>query len=107
MLRQATPSARRAAALFRIPASTRPSGRKSAKQSQAAREPSGRVSEFRVSRAGRFQHDVGHDARLVCSRHHLLQLLAQGRANLAILIELRVGLQQVRVELRLRVARAR
>ena len=37
------------------------------------------------------QHDLGDDARLVCSRELLLQLLAQGRPNLAVLIELRVG----------------
>ena len=81
------------------------SRRKSAKQSQTARDATGWVSEFRASRAGSLQHDVGHDARLVCSRDHLLQLLTQGRPNLAILIELGVGFQQVRVELRLRVRR--
>jgi len=36
-----------------------------------------------------------------CSLDHLLQPLAQGRTNLTILIELRVGFQEVGVELRL------
>jgi hypothetical protein len=39
--------------------------RKSAQQSQPAREPTGRVPQFRVSRGDRFEHGVGHDARLV------------------------------------------
>jgi hypothetical protein len=60
-------------------------------------------SEFRVRRDSSFQHGVGHDGRLVCILDHFRQPLAHGRTSLMILIELRVGFQQVRVELRLRV----
>src|SRR5438552_12336549 len=69
--------------------------RKSAKQSQAARADTGRVSELRARRAGSLEHDVGHDAWIIGSGHHLGERLAQGSANLAILIELGVGLQEV------------
>src|SRR5213594_1055918 len=62
-----------------------------------------RVSELRARRAGSLEHDVGHDAWIIGSGHHLGERLAQGSANLAILIELGVGLQEVRVELRLRI----
>src|SRR3989475_10085372 len=77
--------------------------RKSAKQSQAARADTGRVSELRARRAGSLEHDVGHDAWIIGSGHHLGERLTQGSANLAILLELGVGLKKVRVELRLRV----
>ena len=66
-------------------------GRKTAQQSQAAREGTGCVSEFRAGRAGGFQHDIGDDARIVGSREHLLQPLGHGRANLAVLVELESG----------------
>src|SRR2546430_2487281 len=76
---------------------------KSAKQSQTGREATGRVSEFRTSRPGGFQHNVGHDARLVGGLEGRAQLSAHGRTRLTVFIELRVGFQQVRVEVRLRV----
>src|SRR5438477_8551026 len=79
--------------------------RKSAKQSQTGREATGRVSEFRPSRPGGFQHNVGHDARLVGGLEGRAQPPAHGRTCLTVFIELRVGFQQVRVELRLRVRR--
>ena len=79
--------------------------RESAKQSQAARADTRRVSELRARRAGSLEHHVGHDARIIRGGHHLRERLAQGCANLVILIELGVGLQEVRVELRLRICR--
>src|SRR2546421_11039158 len=78
---------------------------KSAKQSQTGREATGRVSEFRASRPRGFQHNVGYDARLVAGLEDHAQLPAPGRTRLTGFIELRVGFQQVRVELRLRVRR--
>src|SRR5438270_1473477 len=78
---------------------------KSAKQSQTGREATGRVSEFRASRPGGFQHNVGHDARRVGRLEGRSQLPAHGRTRLTVFIELRVGFQQVRVEVRLRVRR--
>src|SRR5256885_11050159 len=80
-------------------------GRESAKPSQAARAATGGVSEFRVKRRGSLQHDVGDDARLIGACHYLFYPLAHRRTNLPILVELRVCLQKVRVELRLRVRR--
>ena len=37
-----------------------------------------------MRRAGGFQHDVRHNARPVCCRDRLPQLLAQGSAGLAV-----------------------
>jgi hypothetical protein len=89
-------------------AGVHPSGRReSAEQSQAVREPAGRVPEFWPGGDGCLQHGVGHDARLFGSCHHLLDPLVHGRANLAIVIELGVGFQEVRVERRLLYRRAR
>jgi hypothetical protein len=65
----------------------------------------GCVWQLRSRRASSFEHDVGHDARLIGGGHHLREGLAHGCANVAILIELGVELQEVRVELRLRVCR--
>lgn len=51
--------------------------RKSAQQSQAAREPAGGVSEFRMSRSGSFEHGVGRIqirsfiARVIYDDHHI------------------------------------
>ena len=81
------------------------SRRKSAKQSQAVRESTGRVSELRARRIGSFQHDVGHDARLFSTCHQLFQPIVHGRTNLAILIKRGVGFEEVRVERRLCVRR--
>src|SRR5947207_4906265 len=78
------------------------SGCKSAKQSQAARRRPGCVSDLRVSGGGSFQHGVGHNGRPISSCEHLRHPLGHRRTSLAILIERRVGLQQVRVELRVR-----
>ena len=74
---------------FRIPASTRPAGANLRSNRRRLREATGRVSELRARRVGRFQHDVGHDAWRFGSCHHLLHPLAHGRTSLAILIELR------------------
>src|SRR5205814_3611427 len=79
------------------------SGCKSAKQPQTGREATGRVSAFRASRPGGFQHNVGHDARLVGRLEGRPQLPAHGRTRLTVFSERRVGFQQVRVEVRLRV----
>src|SRR5206468_7461548 len=62
-------------------------------------------SEFRPRCQRSLQYDVGRHAGLVSSLDYFLEPLAQGRTNLAILVELRVGLQEVGVELRLRVRR--
>ena len=95
-----TASSRRS---LRIPESSRPAGANlRSNRSRFASSP-GCVAEFRASRPGRFQHDVSHDARLFRSCHHFLHPLVHGRTNLAILIELGVGFQEVRVERRLRV----
>src|SRR5439155_16820274 len=79
------------------------SGRKPTQHSQAVGERTGRVPELRASRGGSLQYDVGYDTRVVCSFCYRFESLAQGRTNIAILIELRVGFQEVRVEGRLRV----
>ena len=76
---------------------------KSAQQSQAAREPAGGVSQCRMSRSGSFEHCVGYDARFFGRCHHFLHPPVDGRTNLAIRIELGVGLQEIRIERRLRV----
>src|SRR6059058_3445047 len=78
------------------------SGCKSAKQSQAARGRPGCVSDLRVSGGGSFQHGVDTNGGLISSCEHLRHPLGHRRTSLAILIEGRVGLQQVRVELRVR-----
>src|SRR2546430_6800652 len=57
---------------------------KSAKQSQTGREATGRVSEFRASRPGGFQHNVGHDAR---SEEHTSELQSQSNLVCRLLLE--------------------
>src|SRR5512134_2569056 len=75
------------------------SWRKSAEQSQAAREGACRIPEVRARRARRLEHHVGHDTWMVGSGHHLVQRFGQGCANLAILIERGIGLQEVGIKL--------
>ena len=91
--------------VFSNPSVDQASGCKSAKQPYAPRDRTRCVSEFRAGRTGSFLHDVGDHARLVGSREHLLQLFAEDRTGLAVLFQLRVRFQQVRVEMRLRVRR--
>jgi hypothetical protein len=67
------------------------SGGKSAEPSRAAGNPARRVAKFRASRSRGLHYDIRHDARLFCSRGRLLQPLAHGGTNLAVLIELRVS----------------
>jgi len=76
-------------------------GREPAKESQATRAPTDRVSEFGTRGKGGFQHDVGHNSRLVSSLDELPYPSPQDCTNVSILIEFRVRFQQVRVELRL------
>lgn len=87
--------------IFSNPSVHQASRRKSAKELQTARAATGGVSGFRVGGAGSLKHDIRHNGWLVATFHYVFQPLVHRRTNVAILIELRVGLQKVRVELRL------
>src|SRR5205085_1430197 len=81
------------------------SGCNSAQQSQATREATWCVAEFRVSRSGCFEYGLSHAAGPLSSFHYLIYPLFHRYTNLAIRIELGVGFQEVCVERRLRVCR--
>src|SRR5207248_10547400 len=80
-------------------------GGNEAAQSAQCNAPAYGITKFRPWRESRFQHGIGHDTGFISRLEERLHLLAQGRADLAILIELCVGLQQVRIEFRVRVRR--
>lgn len=71
--------------------------RKSAKEPEAARQRTGRVAQLRAGRDRCLQHNVRNDARRVAGGNGIRHHFAQGHANLAVLLELRVGLQCIRL----------
>src|SRR4051812_13933874 len=75
--------------------------RESAKQLQR-RDASDRVSQFRASRIGGLEPGLGDSLRSVARGKGLQVTLVEGGASRPVVFDLRVGLEQVRVERGLR-----
>ncbi len=90
---------------FRIPASTTPAGANLRSNRRRFATPPAVYRSFGRAAVAAFSTTSATTLGSFGSCDHFLHLLGERRTNLAILIELRVGLHDVRVERRLRVRR--